>query len=76
VQKPPQPPVTGRIMRRLHRLLVLAEELTALPLRQVPENDLRVIRILDLNRLSGHTANLQRGPDADPRQQGRVTRGR
>jgi len=59
-------PVAGRIMRRVHGLVVLAEELAAFLLRQVPENDLRITRIIDLNRLSGHASKLPRSPDAGP----------
>jgi len=59
-----QPPVAGWITRRVHGVLVLAEELAPFLLRQVPENDLRIIRILCLNLLSGHASNLHRGPDA------------
>jgi len=53
-------------MRRVHGLVVLAEELAAFLLRQVPENDLRITRIIDLNRLSGHASKLPRSPDAGP----------
>jgi hypothetical protein len=60
MQELPKPPVAGRIMRRVDGLVVLAEELAAFLLRKVPENDLRIIRILYLNWLSGHTPNVHR----------------
>jgi hypothetical protein len=66
MQELSQPPIADRIMRCVHGLVVLAEELAAFLLRQVPENDLRIIRILELNRLSGHASNLHPGSDAGP----------
>jgi hypothetical protein len=65
MQELPKPPVAGRIMRRVDGLVVLAEELAAFLIRKVPENDLRIIRILYLNWLSGHTPNVHRGPCED-----------
>ena len=56
MQEPLEPPVAGRIVRGVHGLVVLAEELGTLLLRQIPENHLRVIRIFVLDRLSGHAA--------------------
>ncbi len=44
-------------MRSVHGLVVLAKELTALLLRQIPENHLGVMRILV--RLSGHVTAFQ-----------------
>jgi hypothetical protein len=41
-------------VRSVHGLVVLAKELTALLLGQIPENHLGVMRILVLDRLSGH----------------------
>lgn len=75
MQELPQPPVAGRIMRCVHGLVVLAEELAAFLLRQVPEDDLRVTRILYLNRLSGHAFNVHRAFDAGPRRRGRIACG-
>ena len=57
-----QPPVAGRIMRRVYRLVVLAEELAAFLLRQVPQNGLGIIRILCLSRRGGHETKLHPGP--------------
>lgn len=54
VQQPLQLAVTGRIMRGVHGGVVLAEELGAFLPGQVPENDRRVIRVLNLGRLCGH----------------------
>ncbi len=48
VQEPLQPSVASRIMRGVYSLVVLAEELGAFLLGQVPENDLGIIRILYL----------------------------
>src|SRR5207248_4885567 len=42
VEHPLQPPVGRRIVRCLHRLVVLAEELNALSLREVPEYHQRI----------------------------------
>jgi hypothetical protein len=67
MQKPLQLLVTGRVMRRIHRLVILAEELGVLTLRQVAENHLRVVRILNLDRLGGHASKLHLGPDATAR---------
>src|ERR1035441_3928125 len=44
-QQPLQLPVAARIMRGVHGLVVLAEELGTFPLGQVAENNLRVIRV-------------------------------
>jgi hypothetical protein len=62
VQEPLQPPVASRIMRGVYSLLVLAEELGAFPLGQVPENDLGVIRILVLGQFGGHATEVTPGP--------------
>jgi hypothetical protein len=63
MQEALQLPVSRWIMRSVHGLVVLVEKLRALPLRQVPENDLRVVRVLSLDQLSGHEAKLHRGSD-------------
>jgi hypothetical protein len=52
VQQPLQVPVARRLTRSFNRLVVLAEELGTLPLGQVTQNDLGVIRTLGLNGLS------------------------
>jgi len=52
-----QSPVAGRIVGGVHGLVILAEELGAFTLWQVPENYFRVIRVLNLSGLSGHTVN-------------------
>jgi hypothetical protein len=54
--------VTGRIMRGIHGGVVLAQELGAFLLGQVPENDRRVIRVLNLSRLGGHAIQATSGP--------------
>jgi hypothetical protein len=41
-------PIARRTMRGIHGLVVLAQELGAFALGQIPENYLRVIRVLDL----------------------------
>jgi hypothetical protein len=58
-----QPPVPSWVMRGIHGVVILAQELVSFLLRQVPENDLRVIRILNQKRLGGHEVNLHRAPD-------------
>jgi len=65
VQDPLQLPVAGRIMGCIDGLVVLTEELTTLPFRQALEDDLRVIRVLRLDRLGGHEPRLR--PDGLPR---------
>ena len=62
-----QLPVAGRVMRRIDRLVILAEKLGMLTLRQVAENYLRVVRIFNLDRLGGHASKLQLGPDTTAR---------
>ena len=42
------------------------QELGALAFGQVPENDLGVIWILDVDRLTGHDPSLRPTPDAEP----------
>lgn len=73
MQKPTQLPVAGRIMCSVHRIVVLAEKLSTLPLRQSPENYSRIIGILGLKRLSGHGTQVTLRPDprrsAQPSQQ-------
>jgi putative intracellular protease/amidase len=61
MQDPLQPPVARRIMRCIHGLVVLAEELGAFLLGQVFENDLGVIRVLNLDLLSGHAVKPRLG---------------
>src|SRR5262245_54356113 len=46
-------------MGSVNGLVVLPQELATLPLRQALENDLRVIRILRLDRLGGHDPRLR-----------------
>lgn len=53
-------------MRGIHGLVILAQELGTLAFGQVPENDLGVIWILDVDRLSGHDPSLRPTPDAQP----------
>jgi hypothetical protein len=48
-------------MRSIHSLVILAEELTPLLLGQVPQNDLGILWILDMHRLSGHDVSLRAG---------------
>jgi hypothetical protein len=62
VQEPLQPPVASRIMRDVYSLVILAQELGAFPLGQVPENDLGVIPILVLGQLGGHATEVAPGP--------------
>src|SRR6266851_4712152 len=69
VQEPLKLSVAGRIVRSIHSLVVLLEELTAFLLRQIPENRLGVIRILVLNRLSGHVAKPTPRISAAPERQ-------
>ena len=59
MQQLPQSPVVSGIVRGIHSLVILAEELGALLLGQVPQNDLGVVWILDMDRLSGHAASLR-----------------
>jgi len=64
LQKPLQLSVASRIVCGIHGLVVLEEELGAFLLGQILENHLGVIRILVLNRLSGHVSKLTpRPPD-------------
>ena len=53
-------------MRSVHGIVVLPEELSAFLLGQVPENNLRVVRILDLDRLDGHAIKPTPGPGRWP----------
>ncbi len=62
MQEPLQPPAASQIMRRIYSLVVLAEELGAFPLGQVPENDLGVIRILILDQPGGHADEVTPEP--------------
>src|SRR5215472_6972977 len=56
MQEAPEPTVTGGIARRFHGFVVLEEKLGTFPLGQVPENDLRIARILVTDRLDRHAA--------------------
>lgn len=67
MEKPLQLPVTSWVMRRIDRLMILAEKFGMLTLRQVAEDYLRVIRIISLDRLSGHAPKLHLGPDTTAR---------
>jgi hypothetical protein len=68
-----QPPVAGWIARRVHGVPVLPEKLFPLLLRQVPENNLRIIWVLWLNLLGGHSSKLHRSSDTGLRQRGQRT---
>jgi hypothetical protein len=68
-----QPSVPSRIARHLYGLVVLAQELAALPLRQVSQDELRVVGVLYLSRLGGHVLNLHPGPDTGLRRRIRVS---
>jgi hypothetical protein len=46
-------------MGGVHSLVILPQELGAFALGQVPENDLGVIWILNVDRLSGHDPSLR-----------------
>ena len=59
-------PVAGRIMRGVYGVVVLAQELGAFLLGQVPENNLRVIRVVNLDRLGGHAIQITPGPGHCP----------
>jgi hypothetical protein len=61
MQQPPQLPVAGRIMSGVHSVVILAQELGAFAFGQVPEDDLGVIWILGVDRLSGHAPSLRPG---------------
>src|SRR5260221_4717822 len=61
MQESLQPPVTGWVVRGVHGLVVLAEELSAFVLWQMPENRLGGIRVLNLDRLSGPARSLHSG---------------
>jgi len=61
VQQRPQSPVAGWIMRSVHSLVILAEELGALLFGQVPQHDLGIIWILSVDRLGGHGVTLRPG---------------
>ena len=63
MQQPLQSSVPGRIMRSVHGLVLLAQEFGALLLRQIPEDNGGVIRILDLDRIGGHVTQLTPSPD-------------
>lgn len=70
MQEALQPPVAGRIMRGVYCLVVLAKELGAFLLGQVPQNNLGVIRILNLDWLGGHAIQNTPGPGRWPPRSG------
>lgn len=51
-----QPPVASRFVGGIDGLVVLPEKLIPLPLRQIPKDHHRVVRIFDLGWRSGHAA--------------------
>lgn len=51
-----KPFISGGVMSGLDSLLILPEELAVLSLRKTPEDHLRIVRILPLDRLCGHDA--------------------
>ena len=59
VEHPLQPPVGRRIVRLLHRLVILTEELNALWLRQVPEYHQRIPPVHWGDWLSGHSLQFR-----------------
>jgi hypothetical protein len=62
MQEPLQPTVAERVMRNIHGLAVLAEELGAFAHGQVPEDDFRVIRILFAVTTGWVVPTRRRGP--------------
>src|ERR1022692_4172091 len=70
MQEPLHLPVTSRLICGVHGLVILPEELGAFPLRQVPENNPRVIPILNLDRLGGHAIEVTPGPGPYPHPSG------
>jgi hypothetical protein len=50
-------------MRGIYRLVILAEELSPFLFGQTPQNDLRIIWFLGMDRLGGHGASLRPGTD-------------
>jgi hypothetical protein len=63
MQQRPQTAVTGQIMRGIYRIVVLPEKLGALLLGQIPQDGLRIIRLLGIDRLGDHGVSLR--PDTD-----------
>jgi hypothetical protein len=61
MQEPLESSVAGRIMCAIHGVVVLAEKLGAFQLGQVPEDNLRVIRILNLDGPDRHAVNATPG---------------
>lgn len=59
VEHPLQPPVGRWIVRLLHRLVILTEELDALALRKVPEYHQRIPPVLCGHWLSGHSPQFR-----------------
>lgn len=49
-----EPFVSGRIAGTLDRLAILPEEFGTFPLGKLPEDHLRIARILIMDRLCGH----------------------
>jgi hypothetical protein len=62
MEESPQPPVTGRVVRGIDRLMVLAEELLALWFGEVSQDHQRIGGVF--RRLCGHVAQFTpvRGP--------------
>jgi len=56
VEQPTQLGVTGRVVRSVHRSVVLTEELLALSLGKLPQDHQRIGGIF--RRLCGHTPKL------------------
>lgn len=61
MQEPLQLPVAERIMCGVYSLPILAEELGAFAHGEVPEDGLRVIRIINPNRLGEHATQATAG---------------
>lgn len=59
MEHPLQPPVGRWIVRLLHRLVILTEELDTLALRQVPEYHQRIPPVLCGHWLSGHSSQFR-----------------
>jgi hypothetical protein len=51
-------------MRGIYGLVILAEELSAFLLRQVPQDDLRIIWFLGIDKLGDHDGSLRSGTDS------------
>lgn len=66
MQEPLQMPIARRVMHGVYGLVVLAEKLGAFLLRQVSENYLRVVWIVNLHRLCGHANQVTPGSGHPP----------